>query len=360
MIDLACALHVHSRHSDGTGTVPEIVAAAAAAGLDAVLLTDHDTLAARAAGDERWHGSVLLCVGEEVTQRPGHHYLAFGLAEPIDHRGLTPREVVAAVSDAGGFGILAHPFSVGSPRHRFLPKAGWEEVAPPGAAGFELWSLFCDTVERLPSLWEGVRFLRHPDRVLDGARPEALARWDELTAQRRITAVGGLDAHQVGLRIGGRVPLRALAYRRSFRLLRTHVLLEEPPSGDAARDRDALYAALRAGRCYLARDSLAPARGFACWAQRPGERVELGEETAFADGFALHVRLPSAATLRVVHDGVAIAEQRHASELTLPLAEPGVYRVEARLHAHGRSRAWIYANPLYLRAAGAAGAARAG
>ncbi|MCW2954090.1 MAG: phosphoesterase, PHP-like protein [Conexibacter sp.] len=347
MIDLACAVHVHSRYSDGSGTVAEIAAAAADAGVDVVLLTDHDTLAARDAGDERWHGPVLVCVGEEVTQRPGHHYLAFGLEQPIDHRGMTPREVAAAVAAAGGFGILAHPFSAGSPHFRFLPKAGWDEI-PPEATGFELWSLFCDTVERLPSLRAGMRFVADPDRVLDTARPEAIARWDELTAQRRITAVGGLDAHQVGLRLAGRVPLRVLGYRRSFRLLQTHVLLDQAPSGEAARDRDAVYGALREGRCYLARDSLAPARGFACWAERPGERVELGAETAADERFTLHVHLPRAATIRVLRDGLAIAA-RHATDLELPADAPGVYRVEAWLHADRRSRAWIYANPIYLR-----------
>ncbi len=326
------------------------MAAAAEAGLDAVLLTDHDTLAARAVGEERRHGAVLLCVGEEVTMRPGHHYLAFGLERPIDHRGLTPREVVAAVNDAGGFGLLAHPFSVGSPSFRFLPSAGWDEIAPAGATGFELWSLFCDTVERFTSVRDGLRFLAAPDRVLDGARPEALARWDALTAERRITAVGGLDAHQVGLRVAGRVPLRVLAYRRSFALLRTHVLVDRRPGEDDAADRDAIYAALREGRCYLARDSLAPARGFACWAERDGERVELGGQTTFRSGgdFTLHVRLPRRAHVRVVRDGEAILE-RETDELELRLDRGGVHRVEAHLDAHGRRRAWIYANPLYLR-----------
>ena len=58
-VDLACVVHCHSTYSDGTGTVAEIAAAAARAGADAVLLTDHDTLAARRQGEERWHGTVL-------------------------------------------------------------------------------------------------------------------------------------------------------------------------------------------------------------------------------------------------------------------------------------------------------------
>ena len=40
-------LHTHSRASDGTESPDELVRAAAAAGLDVVALTDHDT-------DEGW------------------------------------------------------------------------------------------------------------------------------------------------------------------------------------------------------------------------------------------------------------------------------------------------------------------
>ena len=67
--DLSCVVHVHSTYSDGTGTVPEIAAAAGRNGVDVVLLTDHDTLAARRRGEERWHDSVLVLVGEEVSHQ---------------------------------------------------------------------------------------------------------------------------------------------------------------------------------------------------------------------------------------------------------------------------------------------------
>ena len=117
--DLSCVVHAHSLHSDGTGTVEEIAAAAAHAGIDAVLLTDHDTLEARRRGGERYHGRVLMCVGEEVSPARGNHYLAFGLEEEIDHNGLSAADIVAAVADAGGFGFLAHPALTGEgPRRR--------------------------------------------------------------------------------------------------------------------------------------------------------------------------------------------------------------------------------------------------
>lgn len=353
VLDLACAIHVHSDHSDGTGTVPSIAAAAARAGVDVVLLTDHDTLAARYAGYERWHGPVLICVGEEVTQRPGHHYLAFGIDAPIDHGGLTPREVVAAVADSGGFGLLAHPFSSGHPRFPGVPAAGWDELAPPGATGLELWSLVTDTVERLRTLPDVLRFLARPDAhpALDHPRPEALAAFDRIAARRRIVAVAGLDAHQFGLRLGSRVPLRLMSYATSFSLLTTHVLVDGPLSADPAAARAAVYDALREGRCYLARDTLAPPRGFACWAEdAAGERVELGAQAPADRPRTLRVRLPRPAAIRVLSDGAELARSPgDADALDVAVQTPGAHRVEVTLTDRGRRRTWILSNPIYLR-----------
>ena len=47
MTELSCVVHVHSTYSDGTASVPELLETARDAGVDAVLLTDHDTLAGR-------------------------------------------------------------------------------------------------------------------------------------------------------------------------------------------------------------------------------------------------------------------------------------------------------------------------
>jgi hypothetical protein len=349
MIDLTCVVHVHSRHSDGSGTVPEIAAAAAAAGADVVLLTDHDTLAARYHGHERWHGSVLVCVGEEVTKRPGHHYLAFGIDDPVDHRGRTPEQVAEAVAAAGGIGFTAHPFSTGVRPFPFIPATGWDDPFPPAATGVELWSLLTDTLERFEHRRDALRFLLDPRaaRQLDHPRPEGLAAWDRAAAHRRVVAIGGLDAHQFGLRVGGRVPLRLMSYRAAFGLLRTHVLLERPTSGDAAADRDAVYEALREGRCYLARDELAPAGGFRFWADGP-EHVEIGSE-APAGGFTLHVRLPRRADVRILRDGVEFARAHSGTSLDAAAADGGVYRVEATIQDRGRPRTWIVSNPIYLR-----------
>jgi hypothetical protein len=348
--DLACVAHLHSTHSDGTGTVAEIAAAAAASAVDVVLLTDHDTLGASDAGEEGHHGDVLVLVGEEVSPPQRNHYLAFGLERAIDHRGLTPAGICRAVEDAGGFGFAAHPFSRGSERFSRL-GAGmpWGELDAEELRGIELWSFVTDTAERLPSARAALRFLAAPGRYLDHPPEGNLAEWDRMCASRRVVALGGLDAHQIGVRVGGRVPFKLMSYKRSFRHLRTHVLADEPLGGDLERDRELVYAPLREGRSYLAVDSVAPADGFRFWAERPsGDVLDMGSEAPFEEGWELHVLAPRPARLRLLRDGEEVAAQE-APALVHRAGKPGVYRVEARLQRHGRERTWVLSNPIYLR-----------
>jgi hypothetical protein len=343
--DLACVIHLHSTHSDGTGTVPEIAAAARQNGIDVVLLTDHDTLAARERGEEGWHGSTLVLAGVEVSPKGQNHYMAFGLDRVIDHRGMSAAGIVGAVARAGGFGFAAHPFSQGNPRigRRAGKSMPWRDLDADRLGGVELWSFVVDSGEQLGGWRDALRFLARPERYMPELPARNLAEWDRMGAARRVAGIGGLDAHQVGVRIGRWVPLRLMSYRRSFRMLTTHLLVPELLSGDVDRDRALVFDALREGRAYIARDWLAPARGFAFWAGE-GDGVPMGAETA--ERPSLHVRLPRPAAVRLVRDGVAVASADGAAELDLdPGGAGGVYRVEARIGG----RLWIVSNPIYLR-----------
>ena len=224
MHDLSCVVHLHSTHSDGTGTVPEIARAAARAGADVVLLTDHDTMAARRLGEEGWYGDVLLLAGDEISP-PSDHYLAFGIDEHVRYRGLDACGVARAVRDAGGFGFAAHPFSEGSVRFR-RPGMPFRDLDCDALTGIELWNFANDTGEQVGGFAALIRLLATPRRVLDHPPERNMRRWDELCRTRRMVAIGGLDAHQYGKRVGPIVPVRVMAYHRSFRLIRTHVLCE--------------------------------------------------------------------------------------------------------------------------------------
>jgi len=344
--DLSCVLHVHSTHSDGTGTVAQIAGAAEKAGADVVLLTDHDTLAARRRGEEGWYGRTLLLAGHEVSPPERNHFLAFGLNDEIRWRGLGPAGIVEAVREQGGFGFAAHPFASGSGRFRRLSvDMRWDDLDC--LDGLELWSFLADNGQALAGLREALRFITRPERFVTHPPERNLREWDRLGAARRVVGIGGLDAHQFGLRFAGRT-LRLMSYRRSFGQLRTHVLIEREPTGRMEHDRGLVYSALRKGRCYIAAHSVAPATGFRFFGERfRGERLEMGGE-AGAGGWTLHARLPRPADVRLLHDGHTVARAR-TQALVQEVEGPGVYRVEARLASHGAERTWVLSNPVYLR-----------
>jgi hypothetical protein len=343
---LSCVIHLHSTYSDGTATVPELIEAGKAAGRDVVLLTDHDTLGARRDGWEGWHGSLLLGIGIEVSPRTGH-YLAFGLDGEIEHEGVPEHELPGAVAAAGGFGFVAHPFSEGS---QWLPrlgrKHGWTDLDRDDVTGIELWSLTTDIAERWTSARDAIRYMRAPERQLDGPPPHHLEAWDRLCERRRVAAIGGLDTHQHGFRIRGRM-LSPMPNVRYFRLLATYALLRGRPTGDTEADLAALYEALREGRSYIGVDGLAPARGFDFRATGPGGVAHMGEEHE-AGEWVMRVRTPRESRIVLIRGGAEIAATWGTS-LEHEVSEPGVYRVEARLPVDGREQRWILSNPVYLR-----------
>ena len=344
---IACVAHVHSTYSDGTATIPELAEAAAEAGVECVMLTDHDTLEAQRRGEEGWHGDVLILVGHEVSPKGGH-LLVFGVDEEIGHAGRSEREILEAVRTAGGVAIAAHPFSEGSRMSKKIaPPHGWGLLDDEASPGVELWSLETDSAEAWRSPREAVAFLRDPMRFLDGPPPRHLAIWDELCRRRRVPAIGGLDAHQKGIRVRGRVRT-PMPNARYFGLLQTHVLLDAEPSRDLDRDAAAILGALAEGRCYLSFEALAPGAGFRFWAEGADGTVPMGGQAA-PGRWALRATLPRTAAIRIVRDGTVVHE-REGGELECVVETEGAYRLEARLPGDERGRLWIVSNPIYLRA----------
>jgi predicted metal-dependent phosphoesterase TrpH len=104
-------LHIHSNHSDGKSGVREILKYALKKGLDAISITDHDTLngsleAVEIVEEEKL--PIRVIKGVEITTMQGH-ILAYGIEKEIDP-GMDLIEVVEIVRDLGGITSLAHPF----------------------------------------------------------------------------------------------------------------------------------------------------------------------------------------------------------------------------------------------------------
>ena len=104
-------LHVHTAASlDGLSSLEELTAAAKAAGLDAIAVTDHNLCTPV---PQQLNG-VLLIPGCEVSTRQGHITALF-LEEPLDLTALRkdglPQggDAVGEIHRRGGIAVLAHP-----------------------------------------------------------------------------------------------------------------------------------------------------------------------------------------------------------------------------------------------------------
>ena len=98
------------RVSDGTGSIDDIAAAAARAGLQFVILTDHGD-GTRVPGPPSYRSGVL-CIEAVEVNTTGGHLVALGARPVTLSRWRARREAVLEdVHRLGGMGIAAHPES---------------------------------------------------------------------------------------------------------------------------------------------------------------------------------------------------------------------------------------------------------
>lgn len=338
------ALHIHTVHSDGTGTIDDVARAAHEAGLRWIIITDHDTLAGRA--EAGWRHDVLVIVGHEITP-DRNHFLALNVDQVVD-RSHAPQDFVDAVYARGGFGIIAHPDE--HVANHFKQIYRWDDWGVDGprdragrVVGIELWNLMSDWGEHLTQRNKELLFF-FPRLGLSGPTPATLAWWDRLNmAGKRTFGAGGVDVHAFKRRVPwGEVEV--FPYRWMFQTLTNYLLLDEPLDADAHVATNQVYAALTGGRSYFVNRYDGDCPELVFHARRGARRWELGESIELREGpVTLSADCGNAeALVRLIHNG-----RVRASSLGLlrhTVAEPGVYRLEG----YHKNRPWLYSNPIYL------------
>ena len=105
---LTCDLHVHTNYSrDGESSIEDIIRRAEIIGLDAIAITDHDTIeGARAA--LAIATKVIVIPGIEISTKQGH-LIALGVLAEFP-KGLDVLETIAIARERGALLILPHPF----------------------------------------------------------------------------------------------------------------------------------------------------------------------------------------------------------------------------------------------------------
>jgi hypothetical protein len=352
------AFHIHTDRSDGSGTPDEVASAAARAGLQFVILTDHGD-GTRAPNPPRYRSGVLVIDAVELSTARGH-YIAVGLPQsPYPLRG-EPRDVIEDVRRLGGFGVVAHPDSA-------KPALQWHDWDAPFDA---LEWLNADTEwrdEAVPRLARAlVQYPLRPVETLGSLldRPDVtLGRWDAATTRRPVVALAGADAHA---RAGWMDEdangyrrtwfLRIPSYTASFGTFAMRAEIDRPFGSDAAADAAQIITSLKTGRLYSGIDVVASPIAL--------EFSVTGENRSAGPGELLDVSGPvsilarsNATTGGVIvlrKDGNIIAQQSLPELSFHSPSGNGTYRVEVHLaNAPGEPPVpWILSNPIYVRPTG--------
>lgn len=353
MHEVVINLHMHTHLSDGHVTHGEIAQAALKTGLEAVIVTDHNVWVD---GPEGYYKDgdrrVLLMVGEEVHDQARvpqkSHLLVFGAGRELATHAPEPQHLIDAVQAAGGLAFIAHPFDPAAPAVG-EEDISWVDWGVNGFHGIELWNGMSEFKSLLKSKLHAIFYALNPKHIAHGPLPQARQKWDELLKEgRRVTAIGGSDAHALPRRLGP-IKKTLFPYEFHFRAINTHLLIPQPLSGDAYEDKQVLLSALRQGNAFIGYDLPAPTRGFHFTGQGSGGMVQMGEETSARNGVTLQVRLPLRTECRLLCDGKPVKTWRDRENCMYITTEPGAYRVEAYIHYLGRRRGWIYSNPIYIR-----------
>jgi PHP domain len=346
-------IHVHTKASDGSGTVAEVMAAAEKANLSFIAITDHNVAMTESDLAED-PPDLPIISGVELGTNAGH-FLALGIpASWVPPKTKDDRDLLAAARAVGAFRILAHPF------HAHTPWTDWKTS---DFDGMEIWnedaawrnSNFFDLVDALLLYGENdqlalVRLASTPE--------ENFAKWDELLQQRPVAGICAADTH-ARIRLGIGKDWKFPGYEPSLKVAREHVLLPPDAGGGnpALASAAELVDALKGGHSYCGLDSLYPADGFSFRVSSGNASGGPGDTLHWTGTARLQISTPSGSSLpliKIFRDGREIEEEQTRT-IDEPITGPGRYRTEVFLRQPGLSgfrrwTLWVFTNPVYVMA----------
>ena len=355
MFEYSGAIHIHSTYSDGTGTVEEIASYANETNLDFIVLTDHNNIKAKEDGYERWFGKTLVIVGCEINDLENkNHYLAFGMDELVGtcrelHNGefgneLPVKEYVREIKKKGGVGFIAHPFEKRKhiPEHPAYPWYAWDSEFD----GIEIWNHMSEWTEGLTDTNKVQRFL-HPLKSIVAPEEKAVKKWDELNEQRKVVAIGSVDAHAHKQNVLGFYEVEIFPYKILFKSIRTHVFvdtqLQPNIKSNFQFDKNQIIDALRKGCSFIVNSYHGDGKGFRFYAEYDGKMFNMGDEISFDKAknkkITLKTYLPKESRIKLIRNGKCVDEHNGLNYLW-DSDEAGNYRVECWMG----EKAWIFSN----------------
>ena len=200
----------------------------------------------------------------------------------------------------------------------------------------------------LGSLPQGLYYAYlNPYGPISGPCPQSLARFDQISAQRRLVAIAGSDAHAWPIR-RGLIRRTIFPYEFLFRTINNCLLLESPLSDKLTEAKQQVYGALRAGRSFIVNCRVADPAGFLFVAANDHREYPIGQTVPFTDNAFLQINCPhefsGRVRHRIIHNG-KLLDEIPGCNVSIRVTQPGTYRLEVYI----QKKPWLFTNPIYFQ-----------
>lgn len=317
------AIHIHTKLSDGTGDINSISKAAKKAGLNWIIITDHNNFDIK----EGFYNGVCVIKGEEISPCSSNHYIALDIKNLINPSDDT-QKFVDEVRAQGGFGFAAHPDEADNRKNKAHPIKWTNKSVIPD--GIEIWNWFSDWADDYDetNIFKIAYsyFFRH--KLIQGPHKETLKWWDELNkkSENIIPAIAGVDAH--ALKISKYIiPIKIFPYKDCFKTLANVITLENEIPKDFESQKKLILSSIKNGNNLMI-----------------NRHIKNEIPLIYVENKTIIVKLSTKAEIKIIQNGTQIFTE-NTKNLKFPIDENAKYRIEINL----KNQPWIFSNQISIK-----------
>lgn len=332
------AIHIHSVYSDGTGDIESISKAAKNAGLDWIIVTDHNSFEI----EEGIYNGVYVIKGEEISPKDENHYLALGINKYIQPN-VNAKHNIEAVKLNGGIGFAAHADESDYRRNSHQPiKWTNKNITPDGV---EIWNWFSEWADNLNdrNIFSLAYAYLFKHNLVKEANATTIKWWDKLnnTSDKIIPAIGGIDAHALKIK-GYVIPVTIFPYQDMFKTIVNVISSNKPFAKDFETRKTQILEAIKTGRNLIINRVVSKEIPIFKISNK-NQTVTNGESISLDNETLLNVQTKKKGSIKIFYNGKEIKSVISNSTKML-LNEVGKYRVEIKFGKRG----FAYSNPILV------------